>query len=80
MQEESPLISGARKLYQGFEKYVGDPSKPAGKQKDTTDYSWHEKMVKEANESHKKSMSDAKLGSTKKSAKKKAKRKTAAKR
>lgn len=73
-QDESPLIAGARKLYRGFEKYVGDPSKPAGKQKDTTDYSWHAKKVAEANQSHADAMSKKGVGQKTAVAKSKAKR------
>lgn len=71
-QEPSGLVQGAKNLYSKFEKYVGDPSKPAG-QKDTTDYSWHAKKVAEANESHRKAR-DPKLGQKKKSGKRRAKR------
>ena len=50
MSDESPLIAGARKVYDTLVKYgATKDTKPA---KDTTDYKWHEDMVKKANESH----------------------------
>ncbi len=50
MSDESPLITGARKVFNKLEDWGATrDAKPA---KDTTDYKWHEDMVKRANESH----------------------------
>ena len=65
MTDESPLISSARKVYNKLADMGATKDVPA--KKDTTDYKWHEDMVKSANESHAKN--------EKKSTKKKAYRK-----
>lgn len=48
-QEESPLIAGARKIYNKLDEWGAN--KDVGG-KDTTDYSWHAQKVAEANKSH----------------------------
>lgn len=47
--DESPLIAGARKVYDTLNKWGAN--KDVGG-KDTTDYSWHAQKVAEANKSH----------------------------
>jgi hypothetical protein len=46
-----PIIDVAKRAY-GLVSKLGDPTKPAAKAKDTTDYGWHAQKVAEANKSH----------------------------
>jgi len=74
-------ISGPyRKVYDTVTKYLGDPSKPAARKK--VDPSWHNDMVRKANESFAKSkpLTNKTIGGKKRATKGKASQKKASKR
>lgn len=76
-----PIIDAFKKPYDELTKYLGDPSEKTSQKVDT---SWHDQMVKQANESFAKAQAkasaDPKLGGAKKKTKTATKKKAAAKR